>query len=61
MAAHGVNLCLAYTGQEALFQAVYLDLGLNDSQIAASFNGPAYLAWSRGQDMSGVGGALPSW
>jgi len=61
LAAHGVNLALAYGGQEALFRDVYLALGLNDSELGAFFNGPAFLSWSRGQGMAGVGGPLPSW
>ena len=61
MAAHGVNIALAYGGQEALFRDVYRDLGLNDSAIGEFNNGPAYLAWSRGQGMAAVGGPLPAW
>lgn len=61
MAAHGVNLALAYGGQEALFADVYTSLGLNESELGAFFNGPAYLSWSRGQGQAGVGGPLPTW
>jgi hypothetical protein len=61
MAAHGVNLALAYGGQEALFADVYASLGLNESELGAFFNGPAFLSWSRGQGQAGVGGPLPGW
>lgn len=61
MAVHGVNIALAYGGQEALFREVYLALGLNDTQLGYFFNGPAFLAWSRGQGQAGVGGPLPAW
>lgn len=61
MAAKGVNLALAYGGQEALFRDVYAALGVNDGELGAFFNGPAFLAWSRGQGQAGVGGPLPGW
>jgi len=61
MALHGVNVALAYTGQEALWREVFLELGLNDSTLGAYFGGPAYLSWSRGQGLQGVGGPLPPW
>ena len=56
MALHGINVALAYGGQEALFRTVYLSLGLTDEELGAFFNGPAFLSWSRGQGMAGVGG-----
>lgn len=61
MALHGVNIALAYAGQEALFRQVYMELGLTDADLGAFFNGPAFLSWSRGQGMAGVGGPLPQW
>lgn len=61
MALHGVNIALAYGGQEALFRNVYLALGLSDAELGAFFNGPAFLSWSRGQGQAGVGGPLPQW
>ena len=61
MALHGINIGLAYAGQEALFRQVYMELGLTDADLGAFFNGPAFLSWSRGQGMAGVGGPLPSW
>ena len=61
MALHGINVALAYGGQEALFRTVYLSLGLTDEELGAFFNGPAFLSWSRGQGMAGVGGPLPQW
>jgi alpha-N-acetylglucosaminidase len=59
MALTGVNLCLAFTGQEEVYRKVYTGLGMNDTQLQNFFDGPAFLAWSRGQGMSGVGGPLP--
>ena len=59
MALEGVNLALAYGGQEEVYRKVYATLGINSSAFAAWSNGPAHLAWSRGQSMHGVGGPLP--
>ena len=61
MALQGVNVALAYGGQEALWRQVFLGLGLSDAALGAYFGGPAYLAWSRGQGLQGVGGPLPPW
>ncbi|KAM4622738.1 alpha-N-acetylglucosaminidase [Discoglossus pictus] len=47
MALSGINVPLAFTGQEAIWQRVYLSLGLNQSEIDDFFTGPAFLAWGR--------------
>ena len=60
MALWGVNLVLAYTGQEAVFREVYNGIGVDDDVLNATFNGPAFLTWSRGQGSFGVGGPLPN-
>jgi alpha-N-acetylglucosaminidase len=57
----GVNLVLAYTGQEEIFRTVYNSIGVNDSVLNATFDGPAFLTWSRGQGTFGVGGPLPDY
>lgn len=54
-------MALAYTGQEKIYRDVYMGLGLSEEQIGEFFCGPAYLSWSRGQGMYGVGGPLPTW
>ena len=59
MALSGCNLALAYTGQEEVYRKVYAALGVSSTEFAAWSNGPAHLAWSRGQSMHGVGGPLP--
>ncbi|XP_034050291.1 alpha-N-acetylglucosaminidase-like [Thalassophryne amazonica] len=62
MALNGINLPLAFTGQEALWQEVYRALGLNQSEIEDFFAGPAFLAWNRMGNMFRFGGPLPqSW
>jgi alpha-N-acetylglucosaminidase len=62
MALSGINLALAYTGQEEMYRKVYQGFGIDTDVFASWSNGPAHLAWSRGQSMHGVGGPLPtSW
>jgi len=62
MALSGINLALAYTGQEEVYRKVYQSLGVDEASFGAWSNGPAHLTWSRGQSMHGVGGPLPqSW
>uniref|UniRef100_A0A8C6YPV8 N-acetyl-alpha-glucosaminidase n=1 Tax=Nothoprocta perdicaria TaxID=30464 RepID=A0A8C6YPV8_NOTPE len=59
MALSGINLALAFAGQEAVWQRVYLSLGLNQSEIDAYFTGPAFLAWNRMGNLRGWAGPLP--
>lgn len=62
MALHGINMPLAITGQEAVWQQVYLKLGLNDRQIKQFLVGPAYLPFGWMGCIDGWGGPLPdSW
>uniref|UniRef100_A0A8C8R5U4 Alpha-N-acetylglucosaminidase n=1 Tax=Pelusios castaneus TaxID=367368 RepID=A0A8C8R5U4_9SAUR len=59
MALNGINLALAFTGQEAIWQRVYLSLGLNQSEIDEYFTGPAFLAWNRMGNLHTWAGPLP--
>ena len=59
MALQGVNLPLAITGQEAVWQEVWRSFGLTDDEIRAYFTGPAYLPWHRMCNIDGVDGPLP--
>jgi len=62
MALNGVNMALATTGQEAVWKAVWKDMGLTDQEIAAYFTGPSYLAWHRMANVDGWHAPLPeSW
>lgn len=45
MALNGINMALAFTGQEAVWQRVYLQLGLDQGDVDRHFTGPAFLAW----------------
>jgi alpha-N-acetylglucosaminidase len=61
MALFGVNLPLAYVGQEAVVRALYKKspYNLSDADLAAFFSGPAWLTWQRSQGLRGWGGPLP--
>ena len=62
MALHGINLPLAVTGQEAVWQKVGRDLGLSEAQMKAFFVGPAFLPFGWMGCLDGWGGPLPdSW
>lgn len=62
MALNGINLALAWNGQEAIWQRVYLALGLTQSEIDTYFTGPAFLAWGRMGNLHTWDGPLPrSW
>ncbi|XP_055956455.1 alpha-N-acetylglucosaminidase isoform X1 [Patella vulgata] len=60
MALQGINLPLAFTGQEAIFQRVYMNLGYSFQDLEEHFGGPAFLAWARMGNIRGWGGPLPS-
>lgn len=59
MALHGVNLPLAITGQEAVWQHVWKKYGLTDDEIRHYFTGPAHLPWHRMCNIDGVDSPLP--
>jgi alpha-N-acetylglucosaminidase len=56
MALAGINLPLAITGQEAVWQRVYNRLGLTDAELSEFFSGPAFLAWNWMGNLDGWGG-----
>ena len=59
MALHGINMPIAMEGQEAIWQRVWLSLGLSQAEINQFFSGPAYLAWHRMGNIDNFGGPLP--
>lgn len=62
MALNGINQPLALTGQEAVWQEVWREMGMSDDEIRAYFSGPAHLPWHRMANLDGFGGPLPqSW
>ncbi len=62
MALNGVNMPLAVTGQEAVWQAVCRRLGMNDEEITEYLAGPPYLPFQWMGCLDGWGGPLgQSW
>ena len=59
MALNGVNMPLAVTGQEAVWQAVGRRFGMNDGEIEAFLPGPPYLPFGWMGCLDGWGGPLP--
>ncbi|KAJ0965488.1 hypothetical protein J5N97_026626 [Dioscorea zingiberensis] len=59
MALQGINLPLAFNGQEAIWQKVFQKFNISNSDLDDFFGGPAFLAWSRMGNMHGWGGPLP--
>lgn len=59
MALNGINLPLAFVGQEAIWIRVYKQFGLNDTDLDRHFAGPAFLPWGRMGNLNGWGGPLP--
>ncbi|KAL9226459.1 hypothetical protein vseg_002270 [Gypsophila vaccaria] len=58
MALQGINLPLAFTGQEAIWQKVFVDFGVSKNDLEDFFGGPAFLAWARMGNLHGWGGPL---
>ncbi|KAF2104360.1 putative alpha-N-acetylglucosaminidase [Rhizodiscina lignyota] len=63
LALRGVNLPLAWNGNEKFLVEVFRELGLSDSEIFDFLSGPAFQAWNRFGNIQGSwGGTLPqSW
>ena len=59
MALNGINLPLANTGQEAVWQKVWRKYGLSDDEILSYFTGPAHLPWHRMNNIDHFDGPLP--
>ncbi|GIJ98764.1 hypothetical protein Aspvir_000885 [Aspergillus viridinutans] len=63
MALRGINLPLAWVGQEKILVEVFREIGLTDAEISSFLSGPAFQAWNRFGNIQGSwGGDLPySW
>lgn len=59
MALHGINLPTAMEGQEAVWQQLWKEYGVTDSQLQAHFAGPAFLPWQRMGNINSLEGPLP--
>ncbi|KAJ3683836.1 hypothetical protein LUZ60_014063 [Juncus effusus] len=58
MALQGVNLPLAFTGQESIWQKVFTDFNVSSKDLNDFFGGPAFLAWARMGNLHAWGGPL---
>ncbi|WP_163712981.1 alpha-N-acetylglucosaminidase [Mangrovibacterium lignilyticum] len=62
MALHGINMPLAITGEESVWDEVYRSYGFTDEDLDPFFSGPAYFGWFWMGNLDGWGGPLPkSW
>ena len=62
MAMHGINMPLAITGQEYVWNKVYTDMGFSRADMQNFFSGPAYFGWFYMGNIDKWGGPLPqSW
>ena len=60
MAMSGINLPLAFTGQEIVWAKLWKSYGVSQSGVDSFFTGPAFLAWNRMSNIRGFGGPLPA-
>ncbi len=58
MAMNGINMPLAFTGQEYVWHKFYSSLNVADEDIMNYFSGPAFLAWQRMGNLRKWGGPL---
>jgi alpha-N-acetylglucosaminidase len=62
MALHGITMPLAMEGQEAIWQRVWLSMGLTQAEIDDFSTGPGHLPWHRMGNINNFDGPLPqSW
>ena len=59
MALNGINMPLALTGEEAIWQEVYRSLGFSTEELDHFFSGPAYFSWLWMGNIDAWGGPLP--
>jgi len=60
MALNGINMPLALTGEEAIWQEVYRNMGFQDQELDRFFSGPAYFSWLWMGNIDAWGGPLPA-
>ena len=58
MALHGINMPLAITGEEYIWDEVYRSYGFTDEDLDPFFSGPAYFSWFWMGNLDGWGGPL---
>lgn len=60
MAMNGINMPLAITGQEAVWQQLLKELNFSDKEISDFIAGPAFLPWGWMGNIDGMAGPLPA-
>lgn len=58
MALHGINMPLAITGEEYIWDEVYKAYGFSDEDLSSFFSGPAYFSWFWMGNLDRWGGPL---
>ena len=58
MTLNGINMPLAITGEEAIWDRVYRRMGFNQAQLDSFFCGPSYFAWFWMGNLDAWGGPL---
>ena len=58
MALNGMTMPLATSGQEAIWQKIWMKHGLSDEEVRSYFTGPAHLAWHRMTNIDKFDGPL---
>ncbi|RYY52046.1 MAG: alpha-N-acetylglucosaminidase, partial [Chitinophagaceae bacterium] len=58
MTLNGINMPLALTGEEAIWQEVYREMGFSRTQLDKFFAGPTHFAWFWMGNLDGWGGPL---
>lgn len=58
MALNGINMPLAMTGQNAVWDRVYRSMGMDDKDMNAFFTGPAYFMWFWAGNIDALNGPL---
>ena len=59
MALHGITMPLAMEGQEAIWQRVWLQMGVAQEELDRSSTGPGHLPWHRMGNIDNFDGPLP--
>ena len=59
MALNGINFPLSITGQNAVWNKVYKQVGFSKEELKDFFSGPAYFNWFWMGNLDGWGGPLP--
>lgn len=59
MALNGINMPLALTGEEAIWQEVYRSMGFSTEELDRFYSGPAYFSWLWMGNIDAWGGPLP--